>query len=153
MFWAAFGYGKRTRLVHIRGDPNAPRGGVTARRYIELDEEHLLPILENDTLFMHDNSRVHTAYIVQDWFAEQDIDVLDWAPYSPDMNPIENLWKLLKAKIIELYPELVVMKDNDTTKAHLIQAAKEAWLLLEEDLLDSLTLGMCSMVFINTRNS
>jgi hypothetical protein len=72
MFWAAFGYGKRTRLVHIRGDPNAPRGGVTARRYIELVEEHLLPILENDTLFMHDNSRVHTAYIVQDWFAEQD---------------------------------------------------------------------------------
>jgi hypothetical protein len=49
---------------------------------------------------------------------------------------------LLKAKIIELYPELVVMKDNDTTKAHLIQAANEAWLLLEEDLLDSLTIGI-----------
>jgi hypothetical protein len=42
------------------------------------------------------------------------------------MNPIENLWKLLKAKIIELYPELVTMKDNDTTKRHLIRAAKEA---------------------------
>ena len=67
---------------------------------------------------------------------------MDWPPYSPDMNPIENLWKLLKAKIIELYPELVTMKDNDTTKQHLIRAAKEAWELLEDDLLNKLTLGM-----------
>ena len=67
---------------------------------------------------------------------------MDWPPYSPDMNPIENMWKLLKAKIIELYPELVTMKDNDTTKWHLIRAAKEAWELLEEDLLNKLTLGM-----------
>lgn len=58
------------------------------------------------------------------------------------MNPIENLWKMLKEKIIELYPELVVMKDNNTTKALLIQAAKEAWELLEEDLLNTLALGM-----------
>jgi hypothetical protein len=73
------------------GDPDIPRGGVTARQYIEVVEEHLLPILENDTLFMYDNSRVHIAYIVQDWFADQDIDVLDWPPYSPDINLIENL--------------------------------------------------------------
>ncbi|KAG5742507.1 hypothetical protein H9Q73_014469, partial [Fusarium xylarioides] len=24
------------------------------------------------------------------------IEVLDWAPYSPDLNPIENIWALLK---------------------------------------------------------
>jgi hypothetical protein len=29
MFWAGFGYGKRTELVAMRGDPAAPRG-VTA---------------------------------------------------------------------------------------------------------------------------
>jgi hypothetical protein len=142
MFWAAFRHGKRTELVHMRGDPAAARGGVTARRYIEVLEEYLPTILENDSFFMQDNSRVHTAIIVQDWFAERDIDVMDWPPYSPDMNPIENLWKLLKAKIIELYPELVTMKDNDTTKQHLIRAAKEAWELLEDDLLNKLTLGM-----------
>jgi glycerol kinase len=34
------------------------------------------------------------------------------------------------------------MKDNAITQAHLIQAAKEAWLLLEEDLLNSLAEGM-----------
>jgi DDE superfamily endonuclease len=142
MFWAGFGYGKRSRLVAMRGDPDSARGGVTARRYIEVLEAHLSTILENDSLFMQDNSRVHTAIIVQDWFADRDIDVLDWPAYSPDMNPIENLWKLLKAKIIELYPELITMNDNNATKAHLIQAAEEAWELLEEELLNTLALGM-----------
>jgi transposase len=142
MFWAAFGHGKRTPLVAMKGDPAASRGGVTARRYIEVIEEYLLPALENNTLFIQDNSQVHRAILVQDWFAERDINVLDWPPYSPDMNPIENLWKLLKAKIIELYPELEYMKDNDTTQAHLIAAAKEAWLFLEVELLNKLALGM-----------
>ena len=142
MFWAGFRHGKRTELVAMRGDAASARGGVTARRYIEVLEEHLPTILENDSFFMQDNSRVHTAIIVQDWFAERDIDVMDWPPYSPDMNPIENLWKLLKAKIIELYPELITMKDNDVTKRHLIRVAKEAWELLEDDLLNALTLGI-----------
>jgi hypothetical protein len=33
---------------------------------------------------------------------------------------------LLKAKIIKLYPELITMRDNNSTKAFLIRAAKEA---------------------------
>jgi hypothetical protein len=127
----------------MRGDPTSARGGVTARRYIEVLEEHLSTILENDFVFMQDNSRVHRAIIVQDWFAQRDIDVMDWSPYSLDMNPIENLWKLLKAKIIELYPELITMKDNDMTKRHLIRVAQEAWELLEEDLLNTLAFWGC----------
>jgi hypothetical protein len=49
------------------------------------------------------------------------------------------LWKILEAKIIELYPELVTLKDNDSTKAKLILAAKEAWELLEEDRYSTFT--------------
>ena len=43
------------------------------------------------------------------------IELVDWPPYSPDLNLIKNLWKILKAKIIELYLELVTIKDNNTT--------------------------------------
>jgi transposase len=142
MFWAAFRWGVRTDLVVMRGDPDAPRGGVTAQRYIEVLEEYLPTILQHDSIFMQDNAPIHNAHLVRDWIIDMGINKVDWPPYSPDLNPIENLWKMLKAKIIELHPELKVMKDNTTTKQHLINCAKEAWELLEEEMLNKLAEGM-----------
>lgn len=31
---------------------------------------------------------------------------MPWPLYLPDLNPIENLWKMLKAKIDRVYPKL-----------------------------------------------
>ena len=35
------------------------------------------------------------------FFDENDIRTLKWPPFSPDVNPIENLWAILKSKIRE----------------------------------------------------
>ena len=91
MFWAAFGWEIQTNLVVMRSDPNAPRGGVTARRYIEVLEEHLPIILNSDSIFIQDNAPIHKAHTVQAWFRNIAIKLVDWPPYSPDLNPIENL--------------------------------------------------------------
>ena len=42
----------------MRGDPNALRGGVTARRYIEVLKEHLPIILNHNSIFMQDNAPI-----------------------------------------------------------------------------------------------
>ena len=33
-----------------------------------------------------------------DIFSEEDVTVMEWAAQSPDMNPIENVWKLLNER-------------------------------------------------------
>lgn len=52
---------------------------------------------------------------------------MEWPPYSPDLNPIENLWALLKAAIYKLRPELIDMANNDETKQILVETAQIAW--------------------------
>lgn len=106
MFWAAFGEQYRTGLVPVDGDPESARGGVTGGIIRLLYEVFLPEILRPGDIFMHDNAPVHTAQTVRETLREMDILVMEWPPYSPDLNPIENLWALMKAEIYRLHPEL-----------------------------------------------
>ena len=33
------------------------------------------------------------------FYYENNIKIIDWTPYSPDLNPIENIWAIMKRKI------------------------------------------------------
>jgi transposase len=67
----------------------------------DMRKEGLRPI------FMQDNAPVHKAHIVMDWFKTQDIEILEWPPHSPDLNPIEHAWKRLKEELQRRYPDFV----------------------------------------------
>jgi len=43
-----------------------------------------------------------------------------WLPYSPDLNLIENLWKMLKAEIDRVYPELKGMGNSQAAMDFMI---------------------------------
>jgi DDE superfamily endonuclease len=142
MFWAAFGFGCRSDLVVMEGDQNAKRGGVTAKVYLKVLAEYLPTILEHDSVFMQDNAPIHKAHKVTEFFVEIGIEVMPWPPYSPDLNPIENLWKMLKAEIDRAHPELKGMGNSQATMDFMIECAQEAWETLAPELLNKLAEGM-----------
>jgi hypothetical protein len=137
MVWAGFSGEKgRSKLIIMERDTQARRGGYSARSYITALEEGLVDYYEEGIIFMQDNAGIHTAHITRAWLTEHNVELIDWPPYSPDMNPIENLWFWLKERLLELHPELLHMPGaKPTIVAAMEPLIQEAWEAIPEDYL------------------
>ncbi|KAF2364436.1 Transposase Tc1-like [Trinorchestia longiramus] len=97
MVWDCFsssGVGK----LHIIG------GTMNGRKCREILEEQLQPLarllkFKRGWKFQQDNDPKHTANETKEWLMLKKINILEWPSQSPNMNPIENLWRELKLKI------------------------------------------------------
>lgn len=67
-------------------------------------EELLLPRLERGTIVIMDNLRVHKNSFNMRKFHRKGISIIYLPPYSPDLNPIENMWSKLKEIIKKMNP-------------------------------------------------
>ena len=50
-------------------------------------------------IFQQDNDSKHTSGLAKAWLKKNKIELLSWASFSPNMNPIEHLWDELDRRM------------------------------------------------------
>ena len=107
---------------------NGQTGGVTQRSMLDN---------MSDFVFMQGGAPVHAAKLTQEWL-DKDFPKFwrkgEWPGNSPHLNPIENLWSILKARLDEM--------GQVSTVELLIQNLKLEWQSIEPSILLYLVEGM-----------
>ncbi len=83
-------YGQRTQVHFIDGILNAQRYRDEIMRPIVVPFIH-----DHHLMLQHDNARPHVVRICTQFLEAENIPVLAWPSYSPDMLPIEHVWDAL----------------------------------------------------------
>jgi hypothetical protein len=121
------GKARRSKLVIMDCDPDAKKRDYSAKSYVEALTKGLLPHWRRSQLFMQDNAGIHRARSVVKFHQDHQINVIDWPAYSPDLNPIEHLWWVLKRRMFKLYPQYNNYSQAEEEWGGFCDALKECW--------------------------
>lgn len=119
------------------GDSGWLQYKVNSDAYLDVVKEYVLASRDfygmdaSTFIYQQDNTRVHTACKVMDYFAKKNITVLPWPGNSPDLNSIEHVWAHMKREL-DRYPEA------PKTMKELWRRVQDIWTAIPNDFLQKL---------------
>jgi transposase len=111
---------------------------MTSRELTDIFEKKLLPGAlqiwpQGSWFLLQDNAPYHASNETKRWLHNHGVSCIDFPPYSPDLNPIENLWAYLKRRIESRFP-----KDIEELQEFLL----EEWANIDPNLTQCLSDSM-----------
>ncbi len=139
MAWGGFCVEGKTSLFCFKQIMNA-------EFYVEILRRHapeITQMLGNDWRFQQDNDPKHTSCLAKAFLQENFPEILEWPSNSPDLNPIENLWAIVKSNVEKRMP-----KDLNDLEEFMV----EEWQNIPQSVLVSLANSMrrrCELIIEN----
>jgi hypothetical protein len=116
MFWGCFSVQGTGGLLPVEGMMNSTKYEAVVKRKV-------IPVLrkrwpDGSGVFQQDKAPCHVSHQMLKFFKQNKVRVLEWPGNSPDLNPIENLWAILKKRL---------QKRDCTTMDKLINNVIDVW--------------------------
>ena len=91
--------------------------------------------IPSNTVFQQDNGPKHTCKKAKEWSKNNNIQIISCPTQSPDLNPIEHVWRRLKEKVSKR-PEV------PKNLKELEEVLKEEWKKIDKRFINSLIESM-----------
>lgn len=145
MVWTGFGYDGKCPIAFVHGNMNS-------LHYLNLLQVSCVPHIDacahHPVVFQQDNAAIHTSHITTTWLTNHFDWHHHWPAYSPDLNPMENMWATLSRKV---YANCKQYRDLEELKTAILRCWEEIDETVRHNLIDSMPSRLVKVISTNGR--